>query len=69
MGQGYIFTGVCDSVHGVGRAWPGGMRARGGVAVGCAWWGGVYVAGRGGVRGRGGLRDMHAPQADTTATT
>ena len=24
LGQGYIFTGVCDSVHGGGGCWSGG---------------------------------------------
>ena len=83
LGQGYIFTGVCDSVHRGGAcvAGGGGVRGRGAcvavgacmaggvcVAGGCAWWG-VYVAGRGGVHGGGGgLRDMHGPRADTTAT-
>ena len=59
LGQGYIFTEVCDSVH---RG--GGVHGRGGCA-----WRGVHdggVHGRGCVRGRGhawqgGMRDSHAP--------
>ena len=34
LGQGYIFTGVCDSAHGGGGGWvpgPGGGPAPGGV--------------------------------------
>ena len=42
--QGYIFTGICDSVH-IGHAWPGGRPWLGGmhgkrggcITGGCAW--------------------------------
>ena len=82
LGQGYIFTGVCDSVNG------GGMHGWGGVARGaCMTGGGQGVHGQGGMCGwgacmaggggyawwgcvwQGGMRDMHAmsPRADTTA--
>ena len=41
VGQGYIFTGVCDSVHKGGRAWlPEGRAWLWGVCMvvrGCAW--------------------------------
>ena len=46
LGQGYIFTGVGDSVHrgGMrgreGRVWPGGVCGRG-----AAWPGGVHGGG------------------------
>ena len=38
LGQGYIFTGVCDSVHGGGgvRGWGVGMRIWGVCVVGGA---------------------------------
>ena len=35
LGQGYIFTGVCDSVHRGGHAWLPGRACV--VAGGCAW--------------------------------
>ena len=69
LGQGYIFTGVCDSVHGGAcvlsggvHASQGGMRASGGMPGGhvClgghAWRGGVHGWGcvwLGGVHGQG----------------
>ena len=31
LGQGYVFTRVCDSVHGLGGAWPGGVPGPGGA--------------------------------------
>ena len=43
MGQGYVFTHVCDSVHGGGRClvWegllPGGSGLGGCLVQGCAW--------------------------------
>ena len=54
--QGYVFTGVCDSVHGGGAGVAGGMCGRGVyVAVGgghaeqwgCAWQGGMCGSGEG----------------------
>ena len=44
LGQGYIFTGVCDSVPrrggGLvrGGAWTGGVPGRGGLLRGVTWW-------------------------------
>ena len=54
LGQGYVFTGVCDSVH------------RGACVVReCAWQGGVCVVRGacvvGDICGRGGMCDMHPP--------
>ena len=82
LGQGYIFTGVCDSVR-------GGVRGQGAYVVGgmhgqgaCMAWGGMH--GQGGLCGgghvwqgggacvAGGVCVWHAPGhtplADTTAT-
>ena len=50
LGQGYIFTGMCDSVHGGGVAWSGGCLAwgcmvLGGVCLvpgGCLVWGSAW---------------------------
>ena len=75
LGQGYIFTGICDSVHrggmhGQGVCMAGGVHGWGVCMVGgmhgrgCAWWG-VCMAG--GHVWHGGMHDMHAPLADTTA--
>ena len=63
LGQGYIFTGVCDSVHGGAcmaggmHGWEGGRHAwqEGG---GCAWWG-ACVAGGHVWRGACMAGDMH----------
>ena len=42
LGQGYVFTGVCDSVHRGGRAWlKGGCVVVGGVH---GYWGACVVA-------------------------
>ena len=45
MGQGYIFTGVCDSVHRGVRAWSGGVCMVRGMhgPGGCNWSGGGGV--------------------------
>ena len=37
LGQGYIFTGICDSVHRGGGAWSGGVPAREGGGFVCSW--------------------------------
>ena len=44
LGQGYIFTGVCDSVHREGSA-PGGCPVGGGACWGGAWSGWVPAVG------------------------
>ena len=56
LGQGYIFTDVCDSVH---RGGPGGVHGRGVHGWGCMAGGGVH--GRGVCMAGGGMRDSHAP--------
>ena len=50
LGQGYIFTGVCDSVHGGGCLLSGGSGPGGGGDV-CS----QGVPGPGGVSGPGGV--------------
>ena len=51
FGQGYIFTGVCDSVHRGGVSNPGGIWSRGvsqifrGWGGRCLTWGGVWSGG------------------------
>ena len=77
LGQGYIFTGICDSVHRGRHAWLGGMHVRG-VWQGVHAWPGACMAGAcmaGGMHGWGrgghawgGVCNTHAPHADTTAT-
>ena len=72
LGQGYIFTGVCDSVHGGGgggkRGWGacvvGGMHGGGG----CVWLGGG-MCGRGHAwqGGWGACMTCTSPRTDTTA--
>ena len=60
LGQGYIFTGVCDSVH-MGGAWSGGC-----MVLGDAWSGGCLVQGVHGPRGVPG-GDPPAPEMATAA--
>ena len=65
LGQGYIFTGICDSVHGGGVRDCGGVRGcRGACMVGgghawlqggmCGCWGGACMV-AGGVCGCWGV--------------
>ena len=43
LGQGYIFTGICDSVHGGwGHGWWGGMHGRGVRGGGHVWQVGMH---------------------------
>ena len=56
LGQGYIFTGVCDSVHRGGGSVAGGGGVRDwGVCMagGHAWLGGACMVG--GICGKGGM--------------
>ena len=70
LGQGYIFTGVCDSVHRGGHVWLWeGMHGGGAcmdvrcawlwgacmVVGGHAWWGGACMVAGGVCGGRGGV--------------
>ena len=41
LGQGYIFTSVCDSVHRGGGAWSGGVWSWGVHGAGEVWSGGL----------------------------
>ena len=44
--QGYVFTGVCDSVHRRGRAWGWGYAWQGGACMSLGHvWQGACVAG------------------------
>ena len=71
--------GAWPGGHAGGHAWQGCVHGGGACMAGRghAWAGAACVAGghawgvcmAGGVHGRGGMHDMHAPRADTTATT
>ena len=45
LGQGYIFTGVCDSVHRGGGSWSGGVPGPGGCLFGGGTWSGGVPGG------------------------
>ena len=65
LGQGYIFTRVCDSVYeGGGACMTGGHVWREAcMAGGCVWLGGVWQGGawQGGACMAGGMHDTHIP--------
>ena len=66
LGQGYIFTGVCDSVHKVGVGLGGCGLLRGGMVWGVPALGGACSGGMC-VPGPGGGADGDSPRMATAA--